>query len=96
MGKNNILLAASVALLAYFSFEVIAKITLIVAALMFMLNPFPLARLISLICILVLAILNKIKKTWEEGQEEEEEAQEGAGEVFEEGGDGDGVKSHVD
>jgi len=69
MGKNNVLLAAAVALLSYFPFDVIAKLTLIVAALMFILNPFPLARIIALICILVLAILNKVKKSWDLGQE---------------------------
>lgn len=71
MGKNNVLLAASVALLSYFPFEVVAKLTLLVAALMFVLNPFPLARILSLICILVLAILNRVKKSWDLGQEEE-------------------------
>jgi hypothetical protein len=77
MGKNNVLLAAAVALLSYFPFEVVAKITLLVAALMFMLNPFPLARLVSVICILVLAILNRVKKNWDQGQEEMGEEMEG-------------------
>ena len=79
MGKNNVLLAASVALLSYFPFEVICKLTLLVAALMFIANPFPLARLVSTICILVLAILNRVKKNWDigqEGNEEEEEEEE--------------------
>jgi hypothetical protein len=77
MGKNNVLLAAAVALLSYFPFEVVAKITLLVAGLMFMLNPFPLARLVSVICILVLAILNRVKKNWDQGQEEMGEEMEG-------------------
>ena len=77
MGKNNVLLAAAVALLSYFPFEVVAKITLLVAALMFMLNPFPLARLVSVICILVLAILHRVKKNWDQGQEEMGEEMEG-------------------
>jgi hypothetical protein len=77
MGKNNVLLAAAVALLSYFPFEVVAKITLLVAALMFMLNPFPLARLVSVICILVLAILNRVKKNWDQSQEEMGEEMEG-------------------
>ena len=77
MGKNNVLLAAAVALLSYFPFKVVAKITLLVAALMFMLNPFPLARLVSVICILVLAILNRVKKNWDQGQEEMGEEMEG-------------------
>ena len=70
MGRKNALLAAAVALLSYFPFEVVAKLTLIVAALMFVLNPFPLARLISIICILIMGVLNKLKLTWEKGQEE--------------------------
>jgi hypothetical protein len=78
MGKNNVLLAASVALLSYFPFEVICKITLLVAALMFVLNPFPLARIISIICILVMAILNRVKKNWDMGQEGNEEQTEEA------------------
>jgi hypothetical protein len=44
---------------------------------MFMLNPFPLARLVSVICILVLAILNRVKKNWDQGQEEMGEEMEG-------------------
>lgn len=70
MGKNNVLLAASVALFSYFPFEVVAKLTIVVAALMFMLNPFPLARLVALICMLILSLLNRTRKAWEEGQDE--------------------------
>lgn len=69
MGKNNIVLAASVALLSYFPFEVICKLTLILSALIFVLNPFPLARIISIIGILVMAILNRVKQAWDNGQE---------------------------
>ena len=72
MGKNNVLLTASVALFSYFPSETVAKLTLMVAALMFMLNPFPLARLVSVICILILSLLNRTRKAWEEGQEEVE------------------------
>ena len=72
MGKNNLVLAAAVALLSYLPFKILAKMTLIMAALLFVLDPFPMARLVSIISILIMGVLNKLKEAWELGQEEEE------------------------
>ncbi len=52
-------------MLSYFPFEWIAKVSLIVFAALFILDPYPpTSRIVSLLGVVVLRILTKMEKQW--------------------------------
>jgi hypothetical protein len=69
--SNNLIVAALLALLSYIPFEYLSKGTLVVAAGLFVLDPFPpLTRLLGLALVVFINILARIDKDWKEGQQE--------------------------
>lgn len=61
---NNLVLASILALLSYAPFEYVAKGTLIVCGILFVFDPFPLARLVAIICVLLVGVLTRAYKSW--------------------------------
>ncbi len=78
---QSIVLASTLALLSYVPFEIVAKISLIFCALIFILDPIPpVSRLSALIGIVVVSLLAKVERRLREGQidfEVQVEEQEG-------------------
>ena len=71
---GDMMLAAVLALLSYAPFEYVAKTTLIVAAALFILDPLPpYSRLIALISVVLVGMLSKTLKTWQQGQDQVEQ-----------------------
>lgn len=72
--SNNLLVAAVLALLSYIPFEILAKISLLIAAGLFITDPIPgVTRLIALGLVGFVAILSRIEQNWAQNQEEGEE-----------------------
>ena len=66
---TNLVLSSILALFSYLPFELVAKTTLAVCAVLFVTDPFPpQSRLISLVIVVVIGFLAKIEKGWREGQ----------------------------
>ena len=60
---NNLVLASGLALLSYVPFEYVAKGSLIVCAILFILDPIPpLSRLLALLSLLVVHFLSKLHR----------------------------------
>ena len=75
---GDLLLAALLAVLSYAPFEYVAKTTLVVAAVLFILDPLPpYSRLIAMLSILTVALLNRTLQSWQQGQEDDEGIQQG-------------------
>ncbi|CAJ1964016.1 unnamed protein product [Cylindrotheca closterium] len=84
-GSNNLLLASGLALLSYVPFQYVAKGSLIVCAILFVLDPIPpLSRLLALISLLVVYFLSKLHKQAVLAAEQNEEITIVAGGVEEE------------
>ena len=74
---GDLALAAALALLSYAPFEYVAKTTLVVAAVLFILDPLPpYSRLIALVSIGMVGLLNRTLRTWQQGQDEQQDEQE--------------------
>lgn len=68
---QSIVLSSILALLSYVPFQIVAKSSLIFCGLVFIFDPIPpTSRLLSLLCVIFVAILSKIERKWREGQEE--------------------------
>jgi hypothetical protein len=67
---NSLVLASILALLSYAPFEYVAKGSLIVCAILFVLNPFPLARLVAVISVVVVGALTRAHRTWSSNHDE--------------------------
>ena len=75
---GNLVLASCLALLSYVPFELVAKGSLIVCALLFVVDPIPpLSRLLSLISLLVILGLTKAYRQHQIQQQQEEAGIEG-------------------
>ena len=60
---GEMMLAAFLASLSYVPFEMVAKLTLVVCAFMFIVDPFPpLSRLVALICVVIVHFLSKLER----------------------------------
>lgn len=71
--SSNLIVAALLAVLSYVPFEYLAKGSLILAAGLFIVDPFPPAtRILSLGLVLFVLLLSRINQNWQEGQYEEE------------------------
>lgn len=69
--SNNLVLAALLALLSYVPFEYLAKGSLLVAAGLFIVDPWPpVTRLIALGLVVFVLLLSRIEQNWQENQEE--------------------------
>jgi hypothetical protein len=69
------MLAAVLALLSYIPFEYVAKGTLLLAVLLFVLDPMPpLTRLLSLVSVVMVAILSKLHRQWLAAMPDDESA----------------------
>mmetsp|Transcript_21129 Transcript_21129/g.29849 ORF Transcript_21129/g.29849 Transcript_21129/m.29849 type:complete len:113 (-) Transcript_21129:849-1187(-) len=76
---SNLTPAAILALLSYVPFEYVAKFTLILCVLLFVLDPFPpTSRLVSLIATVVVALIARQERQFREQQQQEEELVEGS------------------
>jgi apolipoprotein N-acyltransferase len=74
---GNLILAALLALLSYAPFEYVAKISLVVNMLLFIVDPFPPnSRLLALVSTLVVAGLSSAHKRWQEEQKRQNEGLE--------------------
>jgi hypothetical protein len=63
---GNLVLAASLALLSYVPFEYVAKATILVCVVTFVLDPFPpYSRLLALMATMVVALLTKWHRDWQ-------------------------------
>ena len=68
---NNLVLTSILAILSYVPFELVAKGSLIVCGVLFILDPIPpVTRLISLISLFVVSFLSKLYKQQQQQQEE--------------------------
>jgi len=76
-GQSPILVIA-VALMSYLSFETIAKTTLIAAAILFILDPYPpYSRIIALVSCIVVSVLGRLhSQALQELKEQEESSTE--------------------
>jgi flagellar biosynthesis component FlhA len=71
---NNLVLSSILAFFSYVPFEYVAKVTLIVAAALFILDPVPpVSRVLALVITAVVLVLARLEKTWRQGQSKEEE-----------------------
>ena len=78
---GNLILASLLALLSYVPFEWVARASLIVCILLFVLDPIPpLTRLVSLVATFVVLLLTKSYRRWVLEQEQECVPQEGPSE----------------
>jgi len=59
---TNLILSSCLAALSYLPFELIAKITLIVCLLLFILDPYPGSRLVSFCAIGGVLIINRVRQ----------------------------------
>ena len=76
---NRLLLPILISLTAFAKFEHVAKGTIIFAGLLFIASPFPLSRPFACLCVLVVMLLAKTHKAWQEGRAQmEADAQEEA------------------
>jgi xanthosine utilization system XapX-like protein len=67
---GNLVLASVLALLSYVPFDLVAKGSLIVCAILFILDPIPpVTRLVSLVSLLVVHFLSKLYKQHHHGNE---------------------------
>jgi hypothetical protein len=72
---SNVMLAAVLALLSYIPFAYVAKGTLLLAVLLFVLDPMPpLTRLLSLVSVVMVAILSKLHRQWLAAMPDDESA----------------------
>jgi flagellar biosynthesis component FlhA len=75
---GNLVAASLLALFSYVPFEYVAKISLIVAAGLFILDPIPpLTRLIAVVLLLLVSFLSKVERAWREGQANEQDTEGG-------------------
>jgi hypothetical protein len=66
---NNLVLSSILAFFSYGPFEYVAKVTLIVAVALFILDPIPpVSRLLSLVITAAVLVLARLEKTWRQGQ----------------------------
>jgi hypothetical protein len=71
---NNLVLASILAFFSYIPFEYVAKVTLVIAVALFIVDPIPpVSRLLALVITLVVLVLARVERTWREGQEQQEE-----------------------
>mgnify|MGYP007080218661 CR=1 FL=1 len=64
-GGGNLVLASLLSLLSYVPFELVAKLSLLFCAYLFIVDPFPpLSRLVSLVSLLVIAGLSRAYRNW--------------------------------
>lgn len=61
---GNLVLASALSLLSYIPFEIVAKGTLLVLAFLFIFDPFPNSRLLSLISCGIVALLARAYRNW--------------------------------
>ena len=61
----------AVALTVLLPFEVVGKLSLLVAAFLFVANPFVLARVVALTTVIVILLLSRLRRTWLDGQSED-------------------------
>jgi flagellar biosynthesis component FlhA len=74
---NNLVLSSILAFCSYVPFEYVAKVTLIVAVALFILDPVPpVSRIVSLVITVVVLALAHLEKTWRQGQTTEEAEEE--------------------
>ena len=74
---GNLMLASLLAHLSYVPFEWVAKGTLILCVLLFIVDPFPpVSRLVSLLATLIVALLSKTHRQWHQDMQDEEEEKE--------------------
>jgi uncharacterized membrane protein YqjE len=74
---TNIVLASILALFSYVPFAYVAKTTLIISVLLFVIDPIPpLTRIVSLVTTAVVLLLTRIERNWRENQVQEEEQEE--------------------
>lgn len=70
---GNLALASILAILSYVPFELVAKGTLIVCALLFIWDPLPpLTRLLPLVCLFIVSFLSRLYKRYEAFQEDQD------------------------
>jgi hypothetical protein len=69
---HNLVLASILAFFSYVPFEYVAKVTLLVAVALFIVDPIPpVSRLLSLVITAVVLVLARMERTWREGREQE-------------------------
>ena len=77
---QNIVLSSVLAIFSYVPFEYVAKTTLLVSSVLFILDPIPpVTRLLSIIAAAIVLILSRIERHWREHHQasiEEEEQEE--------------------
>ena len=73
----NLILASLLATLSYLPFQLVAKVTLLVCLLFFILDPFPTSRLVSVTGVGVVLVINRARNRFlassEDGEEHRQE-----------------------
>ena len=72
---TNLILSSFLAALSYLPFELIAKITLVICLLLFILDPYPASRIVSFCAVGGVLIINRVRQKFM--VEEEDHHQEG-------------------
>lgn len=71
---SNLVLASILALFSYVPFEYVAKITLLIAVALFIIDPIPpVSRLLALVITAAVLVLARMERIWRKGQEQQEE-----------------------
>ena len=74
---TNLILASLLATLSYLPFEAVAKFTLVVCLLVFILDPYPGSRLVAFVAVGVVLLINRARRYFLEKYPPEEEREGG-------------------
>lgn len=61
---TNLILSSLLATLSYLPFELVAKVTLLVCLLLFILDPYPGSRLVALVAVVCVSVINRIRQRY--------------------------------
>jgi hypothetical protein len=71
---SNLLLASTLALLSYAPFAVVAQGSLLLAVILFVMDPIPpTSRLLAVLFVIFIGMLSRLRRHWMEAPEEEDE-----------------------
>ena len=73
---SNLILSSFLAALSYLPFEYIAKFTLVVCFLLFIIDPYPGSRIVSFVAVGAVLVINRVRQRFVGLQEEQQEGLE--------------------
>lgn len=91
---TNLILSSLLATLSYFPFEIVAKFTLIVCLLLFIIDPYPGSRLVAFVAVGGVLVIHRVRRRFLEMHPEDVEVGADVGEEQTKGTTRD--KQHID